>query len=91
MVADDITESAVEPQTTHDGLPVSQDLRFRCLQKVSLDPWKIGTIARACLASPDRTTPPSHPHSVCRMSSPKKPSIHSAPWGSGFPGVSAIG
>jgi hypothetical protein len=24
--------------------------RFRCLQKVSLDPWKIGIIARACLA-----------------------------------------
>lgn len=24
--------------------------RFRCLQKVSLNPWKIGTIARACLA-----------------------------------------
>lgn len=25
-------------------------MRFRCLQKVSLDPWKIGIIARACLA-----------------------------------------
>jgi hypothetical protein len=25
-------------------------MRFRCLQKVSLDPWKTGTIARACLA-----------------------------------------
>ncbi|WP_353895555.1 transposase family protein [Glycomyces tritici] len=24
--------------------------RFRCLQKVSLNPWRIGTIARACLA-----------------------------------------
>ncbi len=25
-------------------------MRFRCLQKVSLNPWQIGTIARACLA-----------------------------------------
>ncbi|WP_035697787.1 HARBI1 family protein [Glycomyces tenuis] len=25
-------------------------VRFRCLAKVSLDPWKIGTIIRACLA-----------------------------------------
>lgn len=25
-------------------------MRFRCLQKVSLNPWRIGTIARACLA-----------------------------------------
>jgi hypothetical protein len=25
-------------------------VRYRCLQKVSLNPWRIGTIARACLA-----------------------------------------
>lgn len=25
-------------------------MRFRCLQKISLNPWRIGTIARACLA-----------------------------------------
>lgn len=25
-------------------------VRFRCLQKVNLDPWRIGTIIRACLA-----------------------------------------
>jgi hypothetical protein len=25
-------------------------VRYRCLQKVSLNPWRIGTIALACLA-----------------------------------------
>jgi hypothetical protein len=25
-------------------------VRFTCLDKVSLDPWRIGTIVRACLA-----------------------------------------
>jgi hypothetical protein len=25
-------------------------VRFKCLDKVSLNPWRIGTIARACLA-----------------------------------------
>lgn len=40
MVANDITETAVEPQTTHDGLPISQE-----------PPYGVSVVVRA--ASPD--------------------------------------
>lgn len=26
------------------------EIRFKCLDEIGLDPWRIGTIARACLA-----------------------------------------
>jgi hypothetical protein len=44
-------------------------VRFKCLAKVSLDPWRIGTIARACLAffhtsAPVAGSSSSAPHEI---------------------------
>ena len=38
-------------------------VRFACLGKVSLNPWRIGTIARACLAF-FRIERPRHPKNI---------------------------